>query len=371
MAVTKPATRTCYLHIGTPKAGSTTIQGFLHVYRDALQATGLDLPTFEQEDIFAGGVRISKSLEREKNPSVPKSQAWKWLDGHLAETDGDLCISREAFLAIFTEKKNITFVRRFFAERGVRLKMIAYVRDTAGFYNANYTQQAKRFLTELDFDGWAEKMMGSPLLIHRNARLFRNVLAQEEVEVVVRPLQNLGPKGLIGDFCEQIGRPDFDWSGFDEKPFRNETPGARTMAAALVVARKLREGVEAGKLADLGLYRELGRQFRELTATRGWAEKPFYGPTPEMAKRIEDRFAKSNERLAQRVWGSSWLENVRPSTKERCVYDIEAAPPAERAEIEDVTNEFIYGLIKNVDERRAVLNAPGIRKPGRISAEFP
>jgi len=363
------ASRTCYLHIGTPKTGSSTIQGFLHTQRDALMAAGVDVPDFGVGDIFNGGVRLSNAFAKE-NILRSKQSLWKWLDTHIQKTDGDLCISRESFCRIFVDRSKADEIARFFRRRKVKLKVIAYVRDPVSLFNALYTQGAKRFVVSDTFDAWAQDALKNPPTSAKNLSMFRHLIHHDDIDFAVSALPSLGPNGLIGDFTAKLDRPDFDWSGYDETAYRNPTPDARTMAASIVVASMIQERSASGELTDLYKWREHGRQFRKLAAGRGWNGAPFYGPDPDLAARIEALFARKNDRFAELVWKTRWADMAPSQTKPRNVYDLDAAPESERREIMDLAKEFVDGLIADTPNRIAA-KASGAPDPGRVSADFP
>jgi hypothetical protein len=332
--------RRAYLHIGAPKTGSTTIQGFLGLHRrPLLDAHGLDIPDFGHGDVVTGPMAMSQALKRERDPRSPASEAWRWLDRHLAGAGRDVCISREGFCNHFAEAEQFAFARAFFARHGVRLKIIAYVRDHVGYLNAAYTQQAKKLRLTEDFDAWSAKVVAAPPPRYSYWRMFRHVLEAEdagEVDVAIRPLNEVAEGRLVEAFCGEIGCAGFDVSGFDGSPYRNETPGPRAIAASRVVGRALAE-----RGVDPYDNPHLARVFKEGVAARGWAERPFFGPDAQTASRLEAAYAKSDERLARRLWGTGWRERVPPTRRERNVFDAAAASAADRAAFDDLACEVL------------------------------
>lgn len=326
--------RTCYLHIGAPKAGSTTIQGFLGDFRKELAKTGLDVPDFGHGEIISGPLALSGALKRERNPDAPESETWRWLDRHLAKTSGDLCISREGLCNHLAELPELSFTQSFFRRRGVRLKMIAYVRDHVGYLNAAYAQQAKKLRLTESFEDWLETAIASGRYVYW--RRFRLLFDAADVEFSVTPLQQVAEGGLIADFCAQIDRPGFDASGFDSSPYRNSTPGPKALAAALIVGRGLKE-----RGIDPDFDQSLHRRFKLAVEARGWNEKPFFGPDQVTADAIEQAFAKGDARLAARAWNVDWRDVAPPTIRPRNVFDPACASEAERAEIEDLAAEVL------------------------------
>ncbi len=326
--------RTCYLHIGAPKAGSTTIQGFLGVYRDAIKAQGLDAPDFGCGEIVTGALALSGGLRTERKPQKPKTWAWRWLDKHIARTSDDLVVSREGLCNHLGDSGPNAFAKEFFRQRGVRLKLVAYVRDHVGYLNAAYAQQAKKLRTVYSFDNWLIGALGSGRYSYW--KRFKPLIGDPEVEFSIKSLHRLGDGGLLPDFCGEIGLPGFDPSGFDETPFRNATPGPKAIAAGVLVGRGLKElGI------DPDFDQSLHRRFRLAVEERGWDERPFFGPDDTRIARIIESFAGGDEKLAQAAWGMSW-EDAAPATRRpQNVFDPTAATVAEVREVEELAREVL------------------------------
>ncbi|RXF73487.1 hypothetical protein [Hansschlegelia zhihuaiae] len=330
------STRRAYLHIGAPKAGSKTIQGFLGVYRDALLKRGVEVCDFGHGDVVTGPLALTGALSIERDPERPQSAPWRWLDRRLKETDSHICVSREQFCNHLNDADQLAFMLGLFERRGVRPKLIAYVRDHVGYLNAAYTQQAKKLRLTEEFDVWAARLVASPPPRYSYWRMFRHILETEGVDFVVRPLNEVAEGRLVEAFCGEIACGDLDVSGFDGAPYRNETPGSRAIAASLVVGRALAErGIDPDE------HPHLARVFKEGVRARGWTEKAFFGPDEETAGRLEAAYAKADERLARSVWGVGWRERVPPTRRPRNVFDIGAASAAERAEIDDLAREVV------------------------------
>lgn len=326
--------RTAYLHIGAPKAGSTTIQGFLGDFREALAATGLDVPDFGQDDVIKGPLALSGALSREKDPARPATEPWRWLDGHLAATSADICVSREGLCNHFAEPAQLAFAKDFFDRHGCRLKLIAYVRDHVGYLNAAYAQQAKKFRVAEPFEAWVEGAVG----LRRFAywQRFKPILERPEIAFSVRPLQQVAQGGLVDDFCAEIDRPGFDASGFDETPHRNATPGPKSIAAALIIGRAMKErGIDPD--GDQSLH----GKFQQACEARGWDDTAFFGPDEELGAWIEAAFANADEKLARRAWGVAWTDVAPRTRRPRNVFDMAIASPRERAEVEEVARGIL------------------------------
>jgi hypothetical protein len=340
------ADRRAYLHIGAPKAGSTSIQDFLAARRKALLALDLEVCDFGHGDVITGPLALSGALSRERDPAEPRTEPWMWLDRRLAETPHEVCISREGLCGHLKDRDQLAFTLDFFGRRGFQPKLIAYVRDHVGYLNADYAQQAKKLRLTEEFDVWAGKVLADPPNRYSYWRMFRRMLTIDGLEVTITPLNDVSGGRLIPHFCAEIDRPDVDLSGLDRAP-SNASPGARTIAASLVVGRALAErGIDPEEQPHLA------RIFRELTDARGWSEEPFFGPDETTAQRLEAAYARSDERLARRLWNTSWTDRVPPTRKSQNVFPLASASAAERAEMDEVARAIVDRATRKPSWRR-------------------
>lgn len=326
--------RTCYLHIGAPKTGSTTIQGFLGDYRDRLRERGVDVPDFGEDDVVTGPLALSGALRHERDARRPKTSAWRWLDRHIARTSGDICISREGFSNHLGDEGPNAFAKDFFRRRGVRLKPIAYVRDHVGYLNAAYAQQAKKLRTPYNFDNWLIGALGGDRYAYW--RRFKLLISDPELDFSIKSLHQLGDGGLLPDFLAEIGCAELDASGFDSSPYRNATPGPKAIAAGVLVGRGLKElGI------DPDFDQSLHRRFRLAVEERNWSERPFFGPSEAVGERIVAEFAGGNEKLAQTAWKIGWAEAAPTTRRAQNLFNLNAAPEREVREVEELAREVL------------------------------
>lgn len=351
--------RTCFLHVGTPKTGTTTIQGFLEVNREALAARGLDLPLFPEETLVGGARVLANTLRRETDPAAPVTPSWRWLDRHIATTSGDFCISRESLSSEFLHAPRVAWLGAFFARRGVRVRAVAYVRDTPERINSAYTQHTKKLKLPQTFDRWIAPIEPANNPKFSPWRVFRHVLGADDIALDIRSFDAVKGR-LLPDFLEAIGQADFDPGGFDDAPFRNATPGPKAIAAALIVGQGLEE-----RALDPELEPIYGEAFEAAVAARSWNERPFFGPTPEVAARLSALYDPENDRFAQAAWGRPWSACVPRTAKPQNVFDARRASAQDIADIKDLAREALArGDASRRPWRRALaaVTAPFARK---------
>jgi hypothetical protein len=323
--------RTCHLHVGTPKTGSTTIQGFLQTRWRELARRGLDVPMWPDRSVVQGGRALAYAIRRERDPDALETDPWIWLDRHLSATEGDLVISRESLSTEFLTPARVAFVSRFFARRGVRLHVVAYVRDTAERVNSAYTQHAKNLRMPLALDDWAAPIRPEANPKFSPWRVFRHALADEGMVCDIRSFERVKTR-LLRDFLETIGHGDAASDDFDDTRYRNATPGPKQLAAGVLLARMIGD-----RRSDRQTVRAFRAAFAEAVAARGWDEKPFFGVTPALANRLHTRYDAENERFAAAAWGAPWPEAIGRRLKPLNV--IEPGEVRAQAEIDDVVRE--------------------------------
>ncbi|MFD1704516.1 hypothetical protein ACFSCV_16030 [Methylopila henanensis] len=327
--------RICHLHVGTPKTGSTTIQGFLQNRRDVIEARGLGLPTFPPRTIAMTGRQLARHLPLEQDPAAPVTRSWRWLGRHLAATDGDLLITRESLSTDFAKAERFAFVRQFFARRGVRLHIIGYVRDTPDRINATYTQHAKRLRLTRSFNRWIASASPEQNPNFSPWRVFRHMIEADDVDLTLKSFEAVKGR-LVEDFLETVGRGDVDARGFDDRSYRNASPGPKAIEAALTIRRRLNErGFDPKALMDYSMA------FEAALAERGWNETAFFGPDPALAAQLSARYAEENDRFALAVWGRPWSERVAATDRLRNVFDPKRASLRDLADIDDLARDAI------------------------------
>jgi hypothetical protein len=328
--------RTCTMHIGTPKAGSTTIQGFLRIRAKALADLGVDVPTLGEPHSTRAGWVLASALGKERDPAAPSTEPWRRLDAHLKQSTGDLVLSCEMFCPHLVHPARAAFAAGFFRLRNIRLRIVMYVRDSPSYLNSFYTQRAKKLRMPKSFAEWAEDALGGGGDEHSYWRMVRNLLDVEGVEVIARPLDGLPAGGLIPDFAGLVGHPGLDASDDEMRPFRNATPGPRAIDVSSRVARVLEaKGVVPRE------NRPLIRVFRSELAAQGWRETPFFGPDAALAARITERFRADNETFAERLWGTPWTLQVPANSKPQNVFDPAQAAEAEAADMDAFVKSFL------------------------------
>lgn len=141
-----------YLHIGAGKTGTSTIQASLARHRDAVHAAGLHYPVGErnvESRSSAGGISSGNGtpLARYLSPDRgirpwSRHDVQQWLTDAVAAAEGrDILISSEMLQSI--RQPQLEDLRELFAERGLDLHIIFYVRHLLDWKLSAFAQNAK------------------------------------------------------------------------------------------------------------------------------------------------------------------------------------------------------------------------------------
>lgn len=198
-------TRRCYLHVGSPKTGTTFLQGVLWDGRAELARQGVVLP-LERRDHYA----LSVVLRDRVDPEVDGDRVTGVLDrltAELATTDCDALISHELLAAV--PPAGVTALRERLADREVHVVVTA--RDWLRQLPAGW-QQTVQQRGRADFETFVDRVRRLPdstFRAHHDvaavARRWGAGLPPERVHVVTVPPAGADPTILLHRFCSVIG----------------------------------------------------------------------------------------------------------------------------------------------------------------------
>lgn len=139
--------RTLYLHVGCGKTGSSALQVWLHNQSAVLREQGIDYPTFGRGelDIYAitsgNGTRLVDAMRRGEAPALLRELA--------GCSDRNILLSSEGFQGV--EDGDLAGLKSCATALGLRVVIIAYVRDVYDVVYSLYQQVIKRNLGTLPF----------------------------------------------------------------------------------------------------------------------------------------------------------------------------------------------------------------------------
>lgn len=136
--------RTCYIHIGTHKTGSTSIQAFLALNRNELHAAGVLIPIAGSDG--DPGVATHHALARELNAigSCAVRNELRAMSAELREsTATTACLSSEDFTFLWDKPAVLAAFRDAIVAAGFTPRIIVFLRPQVPYVIAIYAENVR------------------------------------------------------------------------------------------------------------------------------------------------------------------------------------------------------------------------------------
>lgn len=326
---------TCYLHIGPDKTGTTSIQHMLRARKAALLRAGLDVPDLATSE---GNRRKNHchlagagSFSRPAGGALETAPDWRALSSHLKDRRGSLVLSGETFSSRMLQKPDYDEIVGFFAARGYRIVVIAYVRDQPHWLNSWFTQTQKALQWRSTFETYVARAI-------KNGRVdpwsyLRHPLADTGVELDVVSFEQATARGLERDFLDRIGALSVT---VPEMVVPNPNIGAKGVFAAQEIIRR------GGPLVERNPTRGwISKLLRKMSVERGWPQASYVGFDQAGYDAVRERYRESNDRFARRFFAADWSEICPPRIVERHVFDPISASAEDRQDVDDVVETLL------------------------------
>ena len=308
--------RSCFVHAGTHKTGTTAIQRFLAGNRQQLAAAGLYYPhSGLLSDQLPGHHNVAFELcgDERFDPAA----------GTLADVTRELaraapprvCLSSEVFQYLHADHAGLVTLRDALAATGYRGVIVLYVRAQDDYLESLYAELVKHGL-QLPFTDVLEAVMRSAVIRHDRVWAFRfdyMTLANRFAAVfgagavTVRHYRHGGSADtIVRDFLGATAAAPAAVVGAEPAAYENArltTGGVIAQLFANTAADAHDERIAAAGAELVGRYpREAAEPFRPLA--------------PAERARVAARFADDNARLAQRWPAAAGIARRRPAEVE-------------------------------------------------------
>ncbi len=346
----------CFLHIGAHKSGSTTIQAFLRRNRRKLRSLGYHVPQAGVQG--AGAAHHHLAYEFAGSANFDRAHGgWADLIEEVKSLAGEhLILSSEAFERPMAKPHRADDLRRRLADVGYGLKVILYLREQDAYMNSAFATQVRHMRRELAFERFIDDALEDVRFDYWGSHAA--LLEETAIETNMRPFsRSVLAGGLCRDFLSALGLDAGAAARFEEERPRNASPGPKTVAALLRIRQLAGPAIDALPRHERSmLARDVGRAGDRL----GWNGEAFYGLDPDTRRRIRERFAASNDRIAQAAWGRPWGDVFAGglTERQRNVFDYGAASEAERREFDSVVDQAL----------RQIRSGPSL--PARLHRRF-
>lgn len=196
--------RTCYLHIGTHKTGTTSLQALLAANRELLASTGIYVPRVGCPSPVSGHHNIAWELHADSRFDPRHGTLAQLLDELVSVRAPIVCISSEDFEYLHYRPDQLRPLAARLRAAGYDVKVVVFLRPQADYVESLYGTLAHfglivRFSEFLDavlrdgvllFRGWSFRFEYSVLL---NA--FAEVFGHDMV--IVRPYRSGWPSDVL------------------------------------------------------------------------------------------------------------------------------------------------------------------------------
>ena len=281
-----------YIHVGTHKTGSTTIQ---HALRDTSRANP------EEGWIYSGTTAIAKEIMRAKQYDKTLVQRFKVEVQNMmkrAKSANRVILSSEALSGLPNDgyqNSNTVFSMLRDATNKYNTKIIIFLRRQDSFLESMYTQKIHEG-ENLEFESFL-KQYNLPDALNYRRMLNELSACFGDQNLIVRSYHESSKIGLLADFGEIIGSKSLRYSEQGEK-----NPGYS------------RHALEIAKICNRSLDQSRKRQLRKaLQAVMAKNRlEPFSYFTNDERTKFLNRYQVSNREVANRYFGGD-LERLFPT----------------------------------------------------------
>lgn len=192
---------TLYLHIGTPKTGTTSIQRFLYENNIFLEKQGYVYPDFGTSYYGVGKARNAHFLVlREKKFDKNYADALKIIEGVGMQYD-NIIMSDES---LWNNPKNLKHFVEDMKHRNIKVKIIVYLRRQDLYVQSNWAQSIKDGIIDSKFNEYVKNIKIN-LNYYKCCCKFRDIVGKDNIIVREFEKQQFIDNNLLADFCYAVG----------------------------------------------------------------------------------------------------------------------------------------------------------------------
>lgn len=290
--------RSCFIHIGTHKTGTTSIQHLLSENSKILANRGWHYPRTGRLESHPGHHNIAWEISRDRRFDVRAGTIDDLLHEVNSTRSSVILSSEDLECALYRMDEFANFIDRL-QSSGFEIVFILYVRRQADYLPRLYTTLVYLGL-DATFDQFLEEVLDRAVFRWREwifgfdyVELLRSLEALPSVKVIVRSYDRV-PNSVCSDFLSIFGLGLIDL-GLDKEAVTNFSLPAKTYLWHFIHNR-------SGRKTPATVWEALCLVFADKVATR---------MSPAQAERVDHKFADSNRKLAV-TYGVSDFGTVRP-----------------------------------------------------------
>ncbi len=302
--------KTLYLHIGTPKTATSSIQVFLGENTELLASQGCAFPIFSQKYPHVRKERNGHFLFLDRPSLVSKkppepSKEWNEtltkclsiIEKAFKSSDTVLLTDENLWWSVFYAPMNFLDILPEFAKKqGCVFKVIVYLRRQDAFMESLYKSKIKGAKTALDMRSWYEDHEKNfPQYFDYEATLKKIADGIGQENVIVRRFEpdSWKMQSICMDFLDAVG---LDLS----LPYQNAeevvNPGLK---GNMVELQRIVNEMDSLDLKEKYQFADFTKQLSDKRED----EVPYYVFTPEETAAFLDRFREGNANVARTYIG--------------------------------------------------------------------
>lgn len=322
--------KTCFLHVGPHKTGSSSIQKFLRANQSVLRANNLQCISLIGSRKMPSRLFFPKQRDSLMS-GRGKGIVWKSIRQYL-EDDCSLILSDERLSRQLSDPDFLPSLVRLFSKFGFRLVLVSVHREQASHLNSSYVQGVKRFLVKEDIDSYVASHLSDLRYSHRQMKMLADTAGVEHRLMSFE--QALKHSTLGNAFVRTLGVDPAAFDDHEIKPL-NPNPGTLTVVAAERI-RSIHPQVQSAR-EDNDAYKAFYRYFTKI----GWEKDPYFGIGEALQKEIYDQFFEENDSFARSTLGMGWEEIAPFRARPVNVRSYERLSAREREEVDVIVDKIV------------------------------
>lgn len=213
--------KTLYVHIGTQKTGTTSIQGFCQDNEEVLESRGYCYPIFPYEyprvsadrngHFLVGSIKDENGNRCEEEEKRIFREGMDHVTGLLSRFDNVILSDEHIWQTTYKVRKSLWEELKQEGEKaGFQVKIIVYLRRQDEFINSLWNQTVKAAIREgrskKTFDEFIAKVPGiSQLDYYKKLETIADVLGKENIIVRIFEKERFEGGSIYSDFLKTVG----------------------------------------------------------------------------------------------------------------------------------------------------------------------